>query len=74
MIFVVERLCDFFWRLRDFFGGEVACFLCVERVRFVDRLHYFCVKRLRDIVCREFHDFCVCRGLRDFSHSLIQVA
>ena len=56
MIFVVERLCDFFWRLRDFFGGEVACFLCVERVRFVDRLHYFCVKRLRDFFFERLHD------------------
>ena len=35
----MERLCDFF-------GG--CMIFCVERLRFVDRLHDFCVERLRD--------------------------
>ena len=30
MIFVVKRLCEFFWRLRDFFCGEIAGFFCGE--------------------------------------------
>ena len=48
MIFVVERLCDFFWRLcdffwrlRDFFWWRDCVIFCVERFCFVDRWHDF---------------------------------